>query len=453
MDEDLDMEDFVEPIEPQAETPEAIPLHEGKYVEIKLIQVAERVREDEGDLEELAESIRKYGLLQPICIDKDFNLIAGARRLKACIMLGLKDIRVQFLEDLDELSRKEIELEENIRRKDFTWIEEVKAKAEIDRIKKMKYGAGAPGKDEGWGLRDTAELLGVSVGGLSQDVELARAVDYFPELIKEKSKTVAYKKYRRMLEDKIRLELSRRGDFVADTSNIILGDAVEVVKRMAPESVDLIYTDPPWGVNVEEAISAKVSGRSTNFDDSADVYTDLMATIIPEWYRILKNDRFLYIWFGFTYYITLIHLLTKAGFTVRRQPIVWNREHHGKTLGAPKLASAYEPCFQAWKGHFPGMTWSMPDLVTLPREETRRRIYHPLEHPVELDRMIIDASGKVGDVVLDCFAGGGTVYEAGYSCGRVPIVVEKSPEYHAAILERASKLKTEELLDGGRDQE
>ena len=79
-----------------------------------------RFRKDFGDISELAESIRNFGLLQPVVIDRDFNLIAGERRLRACLSLGLEEILVRFYDELDELTAREIELEENIRRKQFT---------------------------------------------------------------------------------------------------------------------------------------------------------------------------------------------------------------------------------------------------------------------------------------------------------------------------------------------
>jgi len=440
--EDLNKDDFIE--EHEHVDTSMIPMHEGKYVPIELIKVSDRIREDMGEINELAESIKEFGLLHPICIDKDYNLVAGERRLTACKRLGLKEIRVQFLEELDNLTKKQIELEENLRRKDFTWIEEITAKAEINKIMQEIHGKASAGRQGGWGLRNTADLLDVSLGGLSQDIELAEALQYFPELALEKSKTVAHKKYHRMLEDRIRLELSKRGDFAVDKANIILGDAYEELKKMEDESIDLIYTDPPWGVNVAKSMGSKRAVSTIEFNDSTDVFVELVELCVEEWYRVLRDGRFIYIWFGFSHYQELLNILNSAKFTVRPVPIIWDKQMHGGVLGQPKLVPSYEPCIQAWKGAFPGMEWSMPDLISVTRTETRKRIYHPLEHPVELDRKIIEASTRLGDVVLDCFAGGGTVYEACVLAGRVPIVIEESPEYHAAILERAANIKLNE---------
>jgi ParB-like chromosome segregation protein Spo0J len=73
-----------------------------------------------GDITALARSIKKHGLLHPIVIDDQKNLVAGGRRLAACEQLGWEKIPVTRLEELTEAQRREIELEENLQRKDLT---------------------------------------------------------------------------------------------------------------------------------------------------------------------------------------------------------------------------------------------------------------------------------------------------------------------------------------------
>lgn len=90
---------------------------------IASVAVGERRREDPGDIEGLAASIARYGLLHPIVLDEDGNLIAGGRRLEACKRLQWEEIPVTWLGELSEPERREIELEENLRRKDLTQYE------------------------------------------------------------------------------------------------------------------------------------------------------------------------------------------------------------------------------------------------------------------------------------------------------------------------------------------
>lgn len=84
-----------------------------------------RKRFDEEALEELAESIKRYGLIQPIIVTKKDNyyeIIAGERRWRACKKAGLKEIQVIVRED-DERKNKEISLIENIQREDLNAVE------------------------------------------------------------------------------------------------------------------------------------------------------------------------------------------------------------------------------------------------------------------------------------------------------------------------------------------
>src|SRR5215467_12590669 len=107
---------------------------------IEDVVVGERVRKDFGNIEELASSISRIGLLNPIIVDNENNLIAGHRRLLAFMHLGKAEIPVILRDDLDEATRREIELEENIRRKDLTWVEEVLGLLDLYSCKQDRYG-------------------------------------------------------------------------------------------------------------------------------------------------------------------------------------------------------------------------------------------------------------------------------------------------------------------------
>ena len=86
-------------------------------VKVKDVKVGRRCREDYGDIEGLALSIQRFGLLHPIVVDEDLHLLAGERRLRAHEFLGLKEIEVTYKKDLDDAQKKELELEENLKRR------------------------------------------------------------------------------------------------------------------------------------------------------------------------------------------------------------------------------------------------------------------------------------------------------------------------------------------------
>ncbi len=91
-----------------------------KLISIEAIRLKSRIREDLGDLETLKSSIREHGLFNPVLVDSQYNLIAGERRLRAARELGWKQIEVRVMDSLDEVALLDVEVHENLLRKDFT---------------------------------------------------------------------------------------------------------------------------------------------------------------------------------------------------------------------------------------------------------------------------------------------------------------------------------------------
>jgi ParB-like chromosome segregation protein Spo0J len=108
-----------------------------KEIPISRITVGPRHRKDMGDLESLAASMEACGLLQPVAVRPDLMLVAGARRIKAALMLGWDRIAAHVVHDLtEELDLLQAERDENTCRKDFTPSEAVAIKRDIeDRLR------------------------------------------------------------------------------------------------------------------------------------------------------------------------------------------------------------------------------------------------------------------------------------------------------------------------------
>ena len=101
-----------------------------EQMSITQIKVAENPRKDFGNIEELASSIKAQGVIQPLIVrknGKEYELVAGERRLKAATMAGLKEVPVRVIENDDPAEIAEIKLVENIQRKDMTPYEEGQA--------------------------------------------------------------------------------------------------------------------------------------------------------------------------------------------------------------------------------------------------------------------------------------------------------------------------------------
>lgn len=91
-------------------------------IETKKIKINERIRREFLEIDDLADSIKELGQIQPISITKDYELISGHRRLLACKKLGIK-INAVVINPRDELHKLDMELAENVKRNDFNPME------------------------------------------------------------------------------------------------------------------------------------------------------------------------------------------------------------------------------------------------------------------------------------------------------------------------------------------
>lgn len=186
-----------------------------EYIHIEDVVIENRMRRDLGDIEQLSKSIQENGLIQPIVLTPCANLelkalaqlVAGHRRYEALKKIGITQLQhgVHFLwrDDLadDEYRRNAVELEENLRRKQMTWSEEVLGKQRLLEVYQRIYGAPAPGqpskitqmglKPAGFGVRKLSELLNENVSTTSQDLEMAALIRTIPILAKEPSREAA----------------------------------------------------------------------------------------------------------------------------------------------------------------------------------------------------------------------------------------------------------------------
>lgn len=105
-------------------------------VKLEDIKIKKRVRKDLGDLDALKESLRVYGLMNPITLNSKYELVAGERRLEAARSLGWERINAIILDkNVDKIRQLEMELEENNQRKEFSDEELLDGYKRLERLR------------------------------------------------------------------------------------------------------------------------------------------------------------------------------------------------------------------------------------------------------------------------------------------------------------------------------
>lgn len=213
----------------------------------------DRVRTDFGNLEELAESIKSEGLLQPPVVNQDYKLIAGERRLRAMRdILKWPDIPVIYFETLDEAHLARLESEENIKRLAPNWKERVLSVAKVHNANAL---AGALNSQR-WGQRETAALLGVSQPSVQLSLKLAEYIkSKDADILKADSAKAAIEVLLQRAEDarnKLLVEMTmKKNPQGLDILNVQLGKTVVAnVKAKTAEELDaeLFGTPAPSGI-------------------------------------------------------------------------------------------------------------------------------------------------------------------------------------------------------------
>ncbi len=151
-----------------------------RTVRIDDIKIVDRIRKDYGDLNELAQDIAKWGLINYPVVTPDNVLIAGERRIRACRLLGWTEIPVIEMTVRDYEHQLRLEISENENRKEFTISERLEYARRLEQVERLKarerqaHGQTAPGKtlqenfpealERGQTRDKVAELVGFGSG-------------------------------------------------------------------------------------------------------------------------------------------------------------------------------------------------------------------------------------------------------------------------------------------------
>jgi len=421
------------------------------FQDIRIPDNRQRREFDEKKLQELADSIATHGLLHPIVLRSDgHTLAAGERRYRAMVSLHDKNIpftcngtRVDedeipytILDELDELSLREVELEENVVRQDLTWQEHAKAIADLHRLRTDKHGEYSKSTLSGWSATDTAtEIAGRDakkheIQQVTQALQLEEFLDD-PIVAAARNPKEALKLIKEEKKRAKRVQLAKDFDAATSVHTLFHGDCYEILSDDSyKESFDVILTDPPYGVDINKITFW--DGDKHDYDDSDAAFTRVCEDFASLAFRVAKPQAHSYIFCDIRRFTELFVAFELAGWSCWPMPIIWAKGNTGSFPNAdygPRRT--YEAILYANKGRRP-VTAMYTDVIGV---NNPGRSVHPAAKPVDLYLNLLRRSVYPGDTVLDAFAGGGPIFPAATELKCIATGIEQSEKYYHLAVE------------------
>lgn len=421
-------------------------------VALNEISVTSRQRTDIATkgLNELAWSIEFHGLIQLPGVWKapnsdKFELVWGERRYRAVTQLAAQGKSIRLTngdaiplgsvpvllvgEAAGLLRRQELEFEENIQREELPWANRVAALAKIHQLRLLEN----PAQTVEATAREISAKTGISMSTLRQSagptasansipIALALAPHLTdPEVIKATSVASAYAIVTRKSEEAAVAALVRkrtaRGIMDNDPIRLLCGDARKLMLEVPNESVDLICTDPPYGVNADADNFSRRQTQKHTYVDDPNTARAFMQFLLTESWRVAKNRANIFMFVDSKHYDWLRETAERAAWAAFPVPIIWDKMSPG--IGPWQdngFGRSYEMIFFATKGRR-GLHTPLRDVLPHKRVPDTER-HHAAQKPDSLLRQLIAASTIHGDLVLDPCAGSGSTLIAARALNR-----------------------------------
>lgn len=214
---------------------------------------------------------------------------------------------------------------------------------------------------------------------------------------------------------------------------LILGDCLKILPQLAPESVDLIVTDPPYGISyyTNHPVDVKLREESRMVGDTK---------LDPAWflamYPILKQGGACYVFANFKSFHKTGLFMHRAGFKMKT-PLVWNKNNWTAGDLQGDYASKVELLVWGTKGRHLLAGRRDHNVLDFKRPPTlRHKRLHPVAKPVELLEFLISKSSVEGDLVLDPFMGSGSTAVAARNLKRHYIGIEIDKRFYDIAVTR-----------------
>ena len=377
-----------------------------KVLPVSVLKPAEynprkKLKKGDKEYEKIKNSIEEFGFADPLVVNADMTIIGGHQRLTVAMDMGYTEVPCAVV-DVDKVREKALNIALN--KITGAWDEQMLADLLTD-LKEADY-------DLDWTGFEAAEIE-----------------QLFSNIYDKKVKEDSFDVDKELKQP----VFSKLGDlWVLGKHRVICGDSTgeEVYTRlMDGQKANLVLTDPPYNVNVEET-AGKI--MNDNMGD-AEFYNFLLSA-----YRCmhanLADDGSIYVWHADTEGLNFRKAFKDAGFYLSGC-CIWKK--NSLVLGRSPYQWIHEPCLFGWKQKGKHQWYSDRKQTTVwEYDKPRSSKDHPTMKPINLMSYPIKNSTMTNGIVLDPFLGSGSTLIACCETDRVCRGIELDPKFVDVIVKR-----------------
>jgi DNA modification methylase len=357
-------------------------------------------RNNDEAIKAVANSIREFGFKVPIVITSDNVIIAGHTRLKASVSLGLEEVPCIVADDLNEAQIKAFRLADNKTAELATWdlsrLEEEFAGIDMDMLQ--------------FGFEEMEELLPDNAADDDFDID-----DEIPEI-----------------------PFSEIGDiYELGPHRIMCGDSTDakhVETLLNGNTVDMLFTDPPYNVDYEGT-----AGKIKNDKMEDNTFYLFLYSAFQNMYNHTKPGGAIYVCHADTQGLNFRNAFKNSGFKLA-ECLIWVK--NALVLGRQDYHWRHEPILYGWKegaAHYFVDDRSQDTIWEY--NKPRKNEEHPTMKPLELVGKAISNSSRRHESVLDLFGGSGSTMIAADQLDRKSCLMELDEKFVDVIVKRYIKHK------------
>lgn len=353
-------------------------------------------------INKLRSSLREFGFINPVIIDRDYGVIAGHGRILAAKEEGIKEIPCVFADHLTEAQKKAYIIADNRMAMDAGWDEEL-LRVEIEALQAEAFDLSLTGFDE----KELADLF-------QEDSEVEDDDFDVDGELKEPAVT-------------------QMGDvWTLGRHRLVCGDSTkeetyEVL--MQGQKANLVLTDPPYNVNYEGA-----AGKIKNDNMAGDKFYQFLLDAFTNMEKVMANDASIYVFHADTEGLNFRKAFADAGFYLSGC-CIWMKP--SLVLGRSPYQWQHEPCLYGWKKKGKHQWYADRKQTTIwSFEKTKKNTDHPTMKPIPLLAYPIKNSTMSNTLVLDPFGGSGSTLIACEQTDRSCFTIELDEKFCDVIVKR-----------------